>query len=116
MAKHQPDLDRLFSALGDPTRRAVLDRLARGPASVSELAAGHDMAMPSFLGHLRKLEAAGLIRTAKQGRVRQCEAVLDALKPAQGWLDRQEASWRSRLDQFDDYVTNLMKERSDDGS
>lgn len=116
MAKHHPDLDRLFAALGDPTRRAVLDRLARGPASVSELAAAHDMAMPSFLGHLRKLESAGLIRTAKQGRVRHCEAVPDALQPAQGWLDRQGALWRARLDRFDEYVTRLNKERSDDGS
>ena len=115
MAKYDPALDSLFSALGDPTRRAVLSRLARGPASVSELAAPHDMALPSFLGHLSKLEVAGLITTNKQGRVRHCTLVPAALRPARGWLDEQRALWEGRLDRFDDYITTLAKER-DHGS
>lgn len=115
MAKHDPSLDLLFSALGDPTRREVLARLARGPATVSELAAPHGMALPSFLGHLRKLEEAGLVTTEKTGRVRTCRLLPDALSPARGWLEEQRAAWEGRLDRFDDYVTNLMKERQKHG-
>jgi DNA-binding transcriptional ArsR family regulator len=115
MAKHDPALDLLFTALGDPTRRAILGRLARGPASVGELASAHDMALPSFLGHLRKLEAAGLIATSKQGRVRQCRLVPLALETAKGWLDEQRDLWEGRLDLFDDYVTALMEDRHGPG-
>lgn len=113
MAKHDPDLDIVFSALGDSTRRAVVSRLAGGPATVSELASAHEMALPTFLGHLRKLEAAGLIETEKHGRVRSCRLSETGLVPAQGWLDAQRALWERRLDRFDDYVTNLMKARTD---
>ena len=113
MAKYDEQLDRYFAALGDPTRRAILSRLARGPASTSELAAPHDMALPSFLAHLRKLEAAGLVSSDKQGRVRSYSLTPDALRPAQDWLSEQRALWETRLDQFDDYVTNLMQERTD---
>ncbi|MCE0505881.1 metalloregulator ArsR/SmtB family transcription factor [Roseivivax sp. GX 12232] len=111
MAKYDPRLDLHFAALGDPTRRAILTRLARGRASVSELAAPHDMALPSFMGHLRKLEAAGLITTAKEGRVRVCALAPDAFTPVQDWLAEQRALWTGRLDRFDDYVTSLKKER-----
>lgn len=111
MAKHEPSLDRLFTALGDPTRRAILSRLARGRASVSELAAPHEMALPSFMAHLGKLEAAGLIVTAKEGRVRSCELAPEALTPAQDWLGEQRAIWSGRLDRFDAYVTSLKKDR-----
>ena len=114
MAKHDPTLDRLFTALGDPTRRAVLSRLARGPAAVSELAAPHDMALPSFMGHLRRLEDAGLVATTKEGRVRTCALVPGAFTPVQGWLDEQRAAWTGRLDRLDDYVLTLMKERNDE--
>lgn len=112
MAYHQSDLDRLFQALSDPTRRAVLARLARGPVTVSDLAAPFDMALPSFLTHLRKLEDAGLITTSKDGRVRTCALVPAAITPVQHWLDDQRALWETRLDQLEDYVTNLMKDRS----
>lgn len=104
-------LDELFTLLGDPTRREVLARLSRGPATVSELAAPHDMALPSFLGHLRKLENAGVVVSEKVGRVRTCTLVPAALSPARHWLDQQRAAWEGRLDAFDDYVTNLMKDR-----
>ena len=112
MAYHQSDLDRLFQALSDPTRRAVLARLARGPVTVSDLAAPFDMALPSFLTHLRKLEDAGLITTTKDGRVRTCALVPAAITPVQHWLDDQRALWETRLDQLEDYVTKLMKDRS----
>ena len=111
MANYDPQLDLHFTALGDPTRRAILARLARGEASVSELAAPHDMALPSFLGHLKKLEDAGLITSTKAGRVRTCALTPEAFRPAQDWLGEQRAAWEGRLDRFDDYVTNLMKER-----
>jgi len=113
MSRRDPSLDRLFTALGDPTRRAVLTRLARGPASVSELAAPHDMALPSFLQHLKKLEEVGLITTTKEGRVRQCVLCPEAFLPARTWLDEQRDLWARRLDQLDDYVTTLMKERTE---
>ncbi len=110
MAKYDSQLDHLFTALGDPTRRAILSRLARGPAGVSELAAPHDMALPSFMAHLEKLEEAGLITTAKQGRVRVCTLAPDAFLPAQDWLSEQRAIWAGRLDRLDSYVANLVKE------
>lgn len=112
MAKHDPNLDLLFSALGDPTRRAVLTRLARGPATVTELAAPHDIALPSFLSHLKKLEQAGLVTTTKVGRTRHCELVPAAFTPVSSWLDEQRTLWEGRLDRFDDYISNLMKDRN----
>lgn len=113
MAKYDSQLDRLFTALGDPTRRIILSRLARGQASVGELAAPHDMALPSFLGHLKKLEEAGLITSAKEGRTRICSIAPQSMQPAQDWLSQQRAEWEARLDQLDDYVSTLMQERQD---
>lgn len=103
----------MFTALGDPTRRLVLSRLARGRATVGELASAHDMALPSFLAHLRKLEEAGLIVTVKEGRTRFCALAPDGLQPAQDWLSQQRALWAARLDQFDTCVSNLMPEQKD---
>lgn len=112
MAKHDASLDAVFSALGDPTRRQILARLARGPASVSELAAPHDMSLPSFMGHLKKLEACGLVQTEKKGRIRYCRLLPGAFSSATHWLDEQRALWQGRLDRFDDYVNALEKERA----
>lgn len=112
MAKYDSNLDHLFTALGDPTRRAILNRLAQGQASVSELAAPHDMALPSFMGHIQKLEDAGLITSTKQGRTRVCAMAPDALTPAQDWMSEQRTIWTERLDRMDNYVMNLMKERN----
>jgi DNA-binding transcriptional ArsR family regulator len=109
--KHDPNLDHLFQALADPTRRQILSQLAHGPATVSELAGPVDMALPSFMGHLRKLEDGGLISTVKEGRTRTCALVPEAFAPVRTWLDEQRAIWEARLDRFDDYVMNLMKER-----
>ena len=114
MAKHDPDLDLLFQALADPTRRAMLERLARGPAPVSELARPTGLRLPTVMRHLSVLEQAGLVSTAKDGRVRSCAIVPQALAPMRAWLDEQRAVWAARLDRLEDYVTKLMKERSDE--
>jgi DNA-binding transcriptional ArsR family regulator len=87
------DLDAFFSALADPTRRAIVERLALGPATVSELAAPHDMALPSFMRHLGVLEASGLVISIKKGRVRTCQLEASALLEAQGWLAWQRQVW-----------------------
>jgi DNA-binding transcriptional ArsR family regulator len=102
--------DRLFHALGDPTRLAVVERLAAGPASVSALAAPFPMALPSFLQHLRVLEASGWIRTEKVGRVRTCSLDPEAFAQADGWLARRRAAWERRLDQLDETLLRLAAE------
>ncbi|WP_425099994.1 ArsR/SmtB family transcription factor [Tropicibacter sp. S64] len=112
MAKHEGTLDALFTALGNPVRREILTRLARSPATTSELAAPHDIALPSLMGHLSKLEAAGLVTSQKTGRQRTYALAPDAFSPAQNWFDEQRALWKGRLDRFDDYVTRLYKERA----
>ncbi len=111
MAKHDADLSRLFHALSDPTRRAILTRLARGAAPVTELAGPTGLRLPTVMRHLSVLEEAGLIATAKDGRVRTCALVPEAMAPMRTWLDAQRDIWESRLNRLDDYVTKLMKER-----
>ncbi len=112
MAKHDPDLSLLFHALSDPTRRAMLSRLAQGPAPVSELARPTGLRLPTVMRHLSVLEEAGLIATSKDGRVRSCTIVPEAMAPVRTWLDEQRAIWESRLDRLDDYVMKLMEERA----
>ena len=112
MPNQTAQLDRVFHALSDPTRRAIVSRLIRGPASVSELAKPFSMAMPSLLQHLQVLEESRLIRTEKLGRVRTCEVQSPALAAAGGWIARQRALWEGRLDRMEVYVTHLQgKER-----
>ena len=103
-------LDRVFQALADPTRRAVLRRLSGGAAAVTELAAPFDMALPSFLQHLKVLEGSGLVRSRKSGRVRTYRISPAPLKAAEGWMSEQRALWERRLDQLDRYVTQLKDE------
>lgn len=100
-------IDGVFRALADPTRRHVLERLRRSPASVSELAAPFDMALPSFVEHLRVLESGGLVRSEKVGRVRTYELAPERLKLAEDWLVRQRMLWERRLDQLDEYLIEL---------
>lgn len=102
--------DLVFRALSDPTRRRVLERLGDGPASVTELASRFDMALPSFVQHLKVLEASRLVRSRKKGRVRTCELVPSQLKVAEDWLAKQRAMWERRLDQLDAYLLQ-MKEK-----
>lgn len=111
MAKRDPDLSRLFQALSDPTRRAMLSHLAKGPAAVSDLAAPTGLRLPTVMRHLSVLEAAGLIATAKDGRVRSCAFVPAAMEPVRDWMDEQRALWEARLDRLDGYVMTLMEKR-----
>jgi len=99
-----------FKALADPTRRAVIERLGRGPASVSELATPFAMALPSFVQHLKVLEQAGLVRSLKQGRVRTYRLEPTPLANAEDWLARQRSVWERRLDRFDAYVATLEED------
>lgn len=109
MAKHEPDLSLLFHALSDPTRRTMLSRLAIGAAAVSELAGPSGFRLPTILRHISVLQEAGLIATSKDGRVRSCAIIPDALDPVRGWLDVQRAVWEGRLNRLDDYVMTLME-------
>jgi DNA-binding transcriptional ArsR family regulator len=111
MAKHDPNLDLLFHALADPTRRMMLHRLAKGPAPVSELAGPTGLKLPTVLRHLSVLEEAGLVATQKDGRVRSCALQPHAMAPMRDWLEEQRKVWDARFDRLDDYVMNLMKER-----
>jgi len=112
MPNQNAHLDRVFQALSDPTRRAIVGRLSRGPASVSELARPFAMAMPSLLQHLQVLEGCRLIRSEKVGRVRTCELQPSALGVAVDWIAEQRAIWEGRLDRMEAYVATLQtKER-----
>ncbi|MCZ7597811.1 MAG: metalloregulator ArsR/SmtB family transcription factor [Gammaproteobacteria bacterium] len=105
MANHQHQLDHVFRALSDPTRRAVLERLTWGPAAVSELARPFDMALPSFTQHLGVLEKSGLVTSRKLGRVRTYRLAPKPLKAAEHWMAGQRSLWQTRLDQLDRYLT-----------
>lgn len=109
MPNQSAELDQVFQSLGDPTRRAVLERLGSGPAAVSELARPFDMALPSFLQHLKALEGCGLVRSRKSGRVRTCELAFEPLKTAEGWMARQRLLWERRLDQLDNHLKEMKK-------
>lgn len=112
MPKRLPPLTRLFLALADPTRLAVVERLSEGPLATSELAAPFRMALPSFLQHLGVLADCGLVRSSKKGRVRTYELAPDALKAVEGWLSKQRALWEKRIDQLDNFL-NELKEQSE---
>jgi DNA-binding transcriptional ArsR family regulator len=101
---HDPVLDRVFSALADPTRRGVLDALAGGSLAVSELAAPHGMSLPGFMKHLRVLEDAGLIAREKEGRVVSCELSAAPMKSANAWMSRYEKFWSDKLDSLARYL------------
>ncbi len=105
-------IDSVFRALSDPTRRRVLEKLARGSASVSELAAPFDMSLPSFMQHMGLLEDSGLVRSRKQGRIRTFELSPKRMQLAESWLTNQRSLWEQRLDQLDDYLLNLKKKRT----
>ena len=99
--------DAVFHALSNPTRRKVLERLATGPATVSELAEPFDMQLPSFVQHLTILEESRLVRSAKRGRVRTFELAPERFKVVEDWLSARRRTWEARLDRFDRYVTQL---------
>src|ERR1700756_476717 len=103
-------IDEVFRALSDPTRRDVLGRLSAHATSVSDLAATYDMALPSFMEHLKVLERSGLVRSHKTGRVRTYELVPKQMRLAENWLTRQRSLWERRLDQLDSYLIKMKQE------
>jgi DNA-binding transcriptional ArsR family regulator len=104
------ELTRVFQALTDPTRRAVLERLTRGPAAVSELAQPFKMALPSFVQHLGVLEDCGLVRSSKAGRVRTYTLAPQPLEAAEHWLAAQRRHWERRLDSLDAFLQTLKEQ------
>lgn len=98
------DLGRVFRAIADPTRRAIVERLVGGPTSVKALAEPLAMSLPAVMQHLDVLESAGVIATQKVGRVRSCRIEPGALREAEQWLSRQRTDWERQLDSLDDYL------------
>ena len=113
MLNESARLDLAFQALADPTRRGMLARLSRAPASVSELAAPYRMSLPAVMQHLQLLEASGLVRSEKKGRVRTCRLEPKALATAESWIAEQRALWEGRLDRLEDYLEILKTKESD---
>ncbi|WP_116203256.1 ArsR/SmtB family transcription factor [Amycolatopsis circi] len=105
MAQYSTVLDGVFTALADATRRAVVRRLGRGPASVGDLAGEAPMTLPSFMKHVRMLESHGLIRTVKSGRVRTCELNRERFALVEDWLAEQRHVWAGRTDRLEQFVT-----------
>ena len=116
MLNQSIELDRLFHALADPARRAIVERLSRGPAPVSELARPLPMSLPSAMQHLSVLEAAGLVRSRKVGRVRTCAIEPQKLSQAEQWINARRVEWEHRLDLLGDYLKTLESEGPDDAA
>lgn len=115
MLNESAALDLAFQALADPTRRGMLVRLSRGPASVSELAKPLPMSLPAVLQHLQMLEASGLVRSEKKGRVRTCRIEPKALSAAEHWISEQRALWEGRLDRLEDYLADIQARENENG-
>jgi DNA-binding transcriptional ArsR family regulator len=116
MLNQLPTLDRLFQALADPARRAMIERLSRGPAAVSELARPLPMSLPAAMQHLGVLEAAGLVRSEKIGRVRTCAIEPQAFSQAEQWINARRVEWEHRLDRLGEYLKTLENEGDGDGA
>lgn len=114
--KQLEQLDRVFYALSDATRRAVLTRLSSGPAPVSELAKPFDMALPSFTQHLGVLENCGMVHSTKKGRIRLYQITPQPLKVAEHWLEKQRTDWEKRLDQLDSFLEEIKENNHDPDS
>ena len=103
-APGQPNLDLMFQALADPTRRGMVERLSRGPASVSDLAKPFAMSLPAVVQHLAMLESSGLVSTQKIGRVRTCSLDTGAMSLAEQWINQRRTTWQKRLARLGDYL------------
>ncbi len=114
MLKHvlnqRGDLDKVFHALADPSRRTMVERLGRGPASVSELAKPLAMSLPAVVQHLAVLEASGLVKSEKVGRVRTCRVQPKVLDMAEQWITQRKATWENRLDRLGDFLAETAPE------
>lgn len=106
MLNNQAQLDLMFQALSDGSRRQMIERLSQGSASVSELARPLDMSLPAVVQHLQVLEASGLVRTEKIGRVRTCTLDAGALSRAEQWINDRRTSWQHRLDRLGDFLAS----------
>jgi DNA-binding transcriptional ArsR family regulator len=104
MLEHSTTVDRVFHALGDPARRAMVERLSRGPASVSELAEPFAMTLAAVVQHVQILEQSGLIATEKVGRVRTCRLDPQGLAAAEAWISERRGLWRRRLDRLGSFL------------
>jgi DNA-binding transcriptional ArsR family regulator len=107
-------LSRTFAALADPTRRAILARLTRGEASVTELAAPFAMSLPAVSKHLKVLERAGLITRSREAQWRPCRLDVDALRAVDVWLEAYRRLWEERFDRLDEYLHELQEEKRDE--
>ncbi|WP_336083102.1 ArsR/SmtB family transcription factor [Thalassospira sp. CH_XMU1448-2] len=114
MMNDNPAIETTFNALADPTRRAVIQALSQGPASVSELAKPFEMALPSFTQHLGILENARLIVSHREGRSRICALNPTTLREAEDWLSSHRKEWEARLDRFETHLETMKKEQTDD--
>lgn len=111
MVQYQPTLDRTFSALSDPTRRDVLERLGRGPATVGELAEPYGMTLTGMKKHVRVLEEAGLVSTEKAGRARECRLGPGRLEDATRWIEEYRRDWERRLDRLEGHIEKRRGKR-----
>jgi DNA-binding transcriptional ArsR family regulator len=109
MLNQSPTLDLVFHALADPSRRTIVDRLSRGPASVSELAAPLEMTLSAVVQHLQVLEDSGLVKSEKVGRVRTCRVSSAALQTAEQWITARRTGWERRLDRLGDYLAERAR-------
>jgi DNA-binding transcriptional ArsR family regulator len=116
MVQSSPRLDATFTALADPTRRGILDRLGRSDASISDLAAAFPMTLTGIKKHVHVLETAGLVTTEKIGRVRTCRVRPDALTAAEAWISHRRALWSDRLDRLDAFLATHATDPADEGS
>jgi DNA-binding transcriptional ArsR family regulator len=106
----QDEMDRILHALADPSRRVIVERLSKGPASVSELARPLPMSLPAVIQHVQVLEASGLVRSKKVGRVRTCRMEPAALRPVERWIGARRSSWERRLDRLGEYLEETADE------
>ena len=109
---NHPALDLVFQALSDPSRRTMVERLSRGPASVSDLAQPLDMSLPAVMQHLQVLETSGLVRSEKSGRVRMCRIEPKTFAAAEGWFARRRASWERKFDRLEAFLVEEDAEQS----
>jgi DNA-binding transcriptional ArsR family regulator len=113
MLNQSVPLEPVFHALADPARRVMVERLSRGPASVSELARPLDMTLSAVVQHLAVLESSGLVRSEKAGRVRTCRIEPVALRTAEEWIAGRRAAWERRLDRLADYLADDGEQRKE---
>ena len=111
MRRKKPDIDRVFHALGDPSRRAIMEKLSQGPISVSRLAEPLDITLAAVIQHLQVLEESGLVQTEKVGRVRTCRIEPAGLSVAAQWIGDRRSPWERRLDRLGDLLAEPDKKQ-----